>query len=97
MFTEQIIGGWHPAGDRQRPKGQGLGFTLVWKEKVWHSWIHIGKRVAWNNLWSGALGSCVYRIGRWHPAGIRQRQRAWVSQWPGNKKFGIPGFILENG
>ena len=29
---------------------------------------------------------------------VRQRQRArvWVSQWPGNKKLGIPGFILEN-
>ena len=56
---------------RQRPKGQGLGFTMAWKQKIWHSWIHAGKRIAWNNLWSGALDSCVYRTNHWGVASCR--------------------------
>ena len=49
---------------RQRPKGQGLGFTMAWKQKIWHSWIHVGKRIAWNNLWSGALDTILpHRVG----------------------------------
>ena len=53
------------------PKGQGLGFTMARKQKAWHSWIHIGKRIAWNNLWSGALDSCVYRTNHWGVASCR--------------------------
>ena len=76
------------------PKGQGLGFTVARKQKAWHSWIHIGKRIAWNNLWSGALDSCVYRTNHWGVASCRgppapkgqglgftvaRKQKAWHS------------------
>ena len=54
-----------PALSPPAPKGQGLGFTMARKQKAWHSWIYIGKRIAWNNLWSGALDSCVYRTNHW--------------------------------
>ena len=60
-----------PALSPPAPKGQGLGFTMARKQKAWHSWIHIGKRIAWNNLWSGALDSCVYRTNHWGVASCR--------------------------
>ena len=83
-----------PALSPPAPKGQGLGFTMARKQKAWHSWIHIGKRIAWNNLWSGALDSCVYRTNHWGVASCRgppapkgqglgftvaRKQKAWHS------------------